>query len=98
MERVFFGGGQGLGAVGFGQRFIPNVDVEERDDRIVVRADLPGVKLDDFRVEIEDDALVLQGERRSEREDTRGGVRRSSLSPRRDGSATAAAGGCRSPG
>ncbi|HZJ56213.1 MAG TPA: Hsp20/alpha crystallin family protein [Myxococcaceae bacterium] len=76
MERVFFGGGQGLGAVGFGQRFIPNVDVEERDDRIVVRADLPGVKLDDFRVEIEDDALVLQGERRSEREDTRGGVRR----------------------
>ncbi|HEY1907344.1 MAG TPA: Hsp20/alpha crystallin family protein, partial [Myxococcaceae bacterium] len=30
----------------------------------------------DFRVDIEDDALVLQGERRIEREETHGGVRR----------------------
>ena len=61
-------------------RFMPNVDVEERDDRIVVRADLPGVNVDDFRVELEDDALVLQGERRDEREDMRGGVRRAERS------------------
>jgi HSP20 family protein len=81
MDRLFFGGGQGLGSFGgLGLRFMPTVDVEERDDKIVVRADLPGVNPDDFRVDIEDDALVLQGERRTVREDTRGGIRRSERS------------------
>jgi HSP20 family protein len=77
MDRLFFGGGSSLGAFGnVSGRFVPNVDVEEHEDKIVVRADLPGVRPDDFRVDIEDDALVLQGERRSEREETHGGVRR----------------------
>jgi HSP20 family protein len=78
MDRLFFGGGQGLGS--FGARFIPNVDVEEREDRILVRADLPGLNREDFRVDIEDDALVLQGERRQVSEETRGGIRRSERS------------------
>ena len=79
MDRLFFGGGRGQGQGQLGTavgRFMPNIDTEERDDRILVRADLPGVKVDDFRVEIEDDALVIQGERRDEREDVRGGIRR----------------------
>lgn len=80
MDRIFFGGGQGLGAfggLGFGGRFLPHIDINERDGKLVVNADLPGVRPEDFQVEIEDDALVLQGERRSEQEDTRGGIRRS---------------------
>lgn len=77
MDRMFFGGGQAAGNLaGLGMRFIPNIDVEERDDRIVVRADLPGVNLDDLEVQIEDDGVVIQGERRFDREDTRGGIRR----------------------
>ena len=77
MDRLFFGGGPSLGAFSnLGGRFVPNVDVEEHEDKIVVRADLPGIRPDDFRVDIEDDALVLQGERRIEREETHGGVRR----------------------
>jgi HSP20 family protein len=77
MDRLFFGGGPSLGAFSnLGGRFVPNVDVDEHEDKIVVRADLPGVRADDFRVDIEDDALVLQGERRIEREETHGGVRR----------------------
>jgi HSP20 family protein len=77
MDRLFFGGGPSLGAFSnAGGRFVPNVDVEEHEDTILVRADLPGVRPDDFRVDIEDDALVLQGERRIEREETHGGVRR----------------------
>jgi HSP20 family protein len=77
MDRLFFGGGPSLGAFSnVGGRFVPNVDVEEHEDKILVRADLPGVRPDDFRVDIEDDALVLQGERRIEREETHGGVRR----------------------
>jgi len=81
MDRLFFGGGQGLGSFGgVGVRFMPNVDVEEREDKVLVRADLPGVNPDDFRVDIEDDSLVLQGERRNVREETRGGIRRSERS------------------
>ena len=81
MDRLFFGGGQGLGSFGgVGMRFMPNVDVEEREDKILVRADLPGVDPEDFRVDIEDDGLVLQGERRNVREETRGGIRRSERS------------------
>jgi len=79
MDRMFFGGGTGQGLApfgGFGGRFMPNVDVEERDDNIMVRADLPGVRLEDFQVSVEDDALVLQGERRNQREENRGGMRR----------------------
>jgi HSP20 family protein len=82
MERLFLGSrGQGQGHLGTSAgRFLPTIDVDERDDKILVRADLPGLKEDDFRVEIEDDALVIQGERRDEREDVRGGIRRAERS------------------
>jgi HSP20 family protein len=46
----------------------PDVDVFEREGNLVVRADLPGLSKDDVRVEVEDGALVIQGERRQERE------------------------------
>jgi len=77
MDRLFFGGGPSAGAfAGLGGHFVPNIDVEEQDNKILVRADLPGVRPDDFHVDIEENALVLQGERRIEHEETRGGVRR----------------------
>jgi HSP20 family protein len=46
----------------------PDVDVFERDGKLVVRADLPGLSPDDVRVEVEDGALTIEGERRQERE------------------------------
>jgi HSP20 family protein len=46
----------------------PHVDVFERDGKLVVRADLPGLSRDDVRVEVEDGALTIEGERRQERE------------------------------
>lgn len=78
MDRLFFGsGGQGLGAFGgFGTRFLPHVDINEREGKLVIDADLPGIRPEDFRVEIEDQALVLEGERRIQQDETRGGVRR----------------------
>lgn len=42
----------------------PSVDIYETDDRIVVRADLPGVAQSDIEVRIDDNMLVLRGERR----------------------------------
>jgi HSP20 family molecular chaperone IbpA/uncharacterized membrane protein len=55
----------------------PQVDLEQHGDQLVVTAELPGVKSEDVRVEIAENRLVLQGERRSERETTEGGVYRS---------------------
>jgi HSP20 family protein len=57
--------------------YIPQVEIFERDKQLVVRADLPGIPKEDIRVEITDDALVIEGERRDEREETEGKVYRS---------------------
>jgi len=42
----------------------PAVDIYETDDRIVVRADLPGVEQSDIEVRIDDNKLVLRGQRK----------------------------------
>jgi len=54
----------------------PAIELEQRDGNLVVQAELPGMEEGDVRVEINDDVLVIQGERRTEREEDDGGVRR----------------------
>lgn len=56
-----------------GLAFTPEVDVFERDGRLVVRADLPGMGKDDVQVEVAGDTLLLRGERKEEREEEREG-------------------------
>lgn len=56
---------------------VPNVEMTERDGQLIIRADLPGVKKDDVQVEIRDDRVILQGERKQEREEKREGYYRS---------------------
>jgi HSP20 family protein len=93
MDRLFedFGFGRGLLAPGFGRglsRFgdiessvwSPQVEVFERGGQLVVRADLPGMTRDDINIEVTDDALVLRGERKSEREENEEGYYRSERS------------------
>lgn len=58
----------------------PQVEVRERDNNIVVRADLPGLSRDDVDVEVDNDALVIRGERRNDWEDEREGNYRSERS------------------
>ena len=53
--------------------FIPAVDVHEESERFVVRADLPGVKLDDVEITADKGVLTIRGERKAEqREKTEG--------------------------
>lgn len=48
----------------------PQIEMLQRGDRLVVRADLPGLERDDVSVEITDDnVLTITGERRAESED-----------------------------
>jgi len=53
----------------WGALWSPRVDVEQRGDSIVVRADLPGVRKDDIQIDVTDEGLTLSGERREEREE-----------------------------
>jgi HSP20 family protein len=59
---------------------IPQIEVEQRNDAIVVRADLPGMNADDIDVTIEDGMLVISGERQQERREELEGVVRSEVS------------------
>lgn len=47
-------------------------DVFEDDQRVVVRLEVPGMAKQDIDIEVLDDALVMSGEKRFERESTEG--------------------------
>jgi HSP20 family protein len=55
----------------------PQIEVFQKDNELVVRADLPGMKRDDVAVEVTEDAVTIQGERRHESEEEREGLYRS---------------------
>jgi len=62
------------------EMWTPQVEIIERDNQLVVRADLPGMTKDGVNVEIADDALVIRGERKDEREEEDKGYYRSERS------------------
>jgi HSP20 family protein len=89
MDRVFgdFGFGASL-APGLGREFgrladmegslwLPQVEAFEREGKLIVRADLPGLSIDDINVDISDDAIKIRGERRQEKEENDEGYYRS---------------------
>jgi len=55
----------------------PQIEVFQKDNELVLRADLPGMKRDDVTVDITEDAVTIQGERRHESEEEREGFYRS---------------------
>lgn len=54
----------------------PAIEVTERDGKYSVRAELPGLSPGDVKVEVDNDALVIQGERKMEQEEQEKGVHR----------------------
>ena len=46
----------------------PPIEVAERDGRMVVRAELPGIDIQDVKVRLEGNYLLIEGERRDQRE------------------------------
>jgi len=51
----------------------PRVDVVQREGQLVIRADLPGLSKDDVKVEVGDDAITIEGERKQEKKEEREG-------------------------
>jgi HSP20 family protein len=60
--------------------YTPQIDLFEREGKLVVRADLPGLTRDDVSVEIIDNAIRIEGERRYDHESNEEGVYRSERS------------------
>lgn len=54
----------------------PALDVEETDDAVIVRAELPGLRRDDFTVDATQDRLIIRGEKGEEREERGHGFHR----------------------
>ncbi|HGE71410.1 TPA: Hsp20/alpha crystallin family protein [Candidatus Poribacteria bacterium] len=48
--------------------WLPNIDVAETDDNVIVTAELPGVKQDDVSISVLNDVLTLKGEKKEEKE------------------------------
>ncbi|HTK28318.1 MAG TPA: Hsp20/alpha crystallin family protein [Vicinamibacterales bacterium] len=58
----------------------PELEMVQRNNELVVRADLPGMKKEDIVVDVTDDGITISGERHQEHEEDRGGVFRSERS------------------
>jgi HSP20 family protein len=73
MDRAFgrFYGEGGVGGAGRGT-WLPAIEVAERNGQLQVHAELPGLKPEDVKVEVTNDALIIQGERRYEHEEGQG--------------------------
>ena len=86
MDRLFedFGLGSELSFPTFGNTaafdWSPQTEVFERNNQLVVRADLPGLSKDDINVDINNDRITIRGERQSEHEEDEKGVYRSERS------------------
>jgi len=59
-----------------GEGWLPNVDVFVREGTFVLRADLPGMTKDNVKVEVKDDFIAIEGERKSDFEEDKDGVYR----------------------
>ena len=87
MDRVFdrvfgdFGSSRSMApASAYGETYAPHqglwsprIEAFQQDSRFVVRAELPGLKKEDVTVNVTDQALVLEGQRKSEHEENREG-------------------------
>ena len=51
------------------QGWMPSVDVEQTDQEIVLKIDLPGMRREDVSIEVRGHTLIVSGERREETED-----------------------------
>jgi HSP20 family protein len=56
--------------------WMPALETFERDGKLVVQADLPGLSADDVSIEVDEGMLTISGERREEREIDDNGTRR----------------------
>jgi HSP20 family protein len=78
MNRLFDDVFSGFGGFGLPRAFgpalqqmpaAPKIDVSETENEIQIKAEMPGIDQNDVEVLLEDDRLIIRGEKKEERED-----------------------------
>lgn len=59
---------------------MPKVDVIDRDDEIVVRAEVPGVEKDDLDISVSDNTVTIKGQTKHEAKEEKGDYYRCEIS------------------
>jgi HSP20 family protein len=59
---------------------VPSVDVIDRDDEVVVRAEVPGYRKEDIEVSVSDSSLTIKGEMKTEEKEEKGDYYRCEIS------------------
>jgi len=57
--------------------FEPAIDIQEKDDRFEIAAELPGLEKDDIDISLKNDVLLLSGEKEQKKEEKEGDSYRS---------------------
>ena len=47
--------------------YLPALDIYEDEDKIVIEADIPGVKKEDIKISVEDNILTIKAEKKKEK-------------------------------
>lgn len=58
----------------------PPLEITQRENQLVIRAEVPGIKQDDVHVEVKNDRLIIEGDRHEDTQDTGQGYRRTERS------------------
>jgi len=66
----------GTGLARHTEMWTPTVDVVEKEGAYLIKAELPGVKPEEIEINITNNVLTLQGERKEEKEEEKDGYRR----------------------
>jgi HSP20 family protein len=72
-ERLIPGGNGGVGALAF----MPSAEMEETDDEVHLKLEVPGLRAKDLDVEVTEDSVAIRGERKSETKTEEKGLLRS---------------------
>lgn len=51
------------------ESFSPQIDISEEDDKIIVDAEIPGIKKEDIKITIQDNILTIKGEKKKVEEE-----------------------------
>jgi HSP20 family protein len=54
------------------QLWVPSVDVIDRDDEVVVKAEIPGVKKEDIHISLSGNVMTIKGETKHEEKEEKG--------------------------
>lgn len=64
-------------ATRIGNEFVPRIEIKDKGDAYVVSAEVPGMNDKDMNVTIKENCLILEGEKKEEHTEDRGGISRS---------------------